>query len=118
MIITGITKLDEIFKNTSGIILDIFGKNGSGKTQFLFQMCVNAIKSGGTVLYIDTNSGFRPERILELAKKFNLTIHNTGELPINFTRFWINNVTDSTWPLQNFTLNKVSTPQETITNNY
>ena len=74
MIITGITKLDEIFYDTSGIILDIFGKNGSGKTQFLFQMCVNAIKSGGTVLYIDTNSGFRPERILELAKKFNSDI--------------------------------------------
>jgi len=50
------------------------------------------------------------------AGKFNLTIHNTGELPINFTRFWINNVTDSTWALQNFTLNKISTPQETITN--
>ena len=48
--------------------------------------------------------------------KFNLTLHNTGELPINFTRFWINNVTDSTWPLQNFTLNKVVTPQAIISN--
>ncbi|MCV0430033.1 LamG domain-containing protein [Nitrosopumilus sp.] len=50
------------------------------------------------------------------AGKFNLTIYNTGEIPINFTRFWINNVTDSTWPLQNFTLNKISTPKETIMN--
>ena len=50
------------------------------------------------------------------AGKFNFTIHNTGELPINFTRFWINNVTDSTWQLQNYTLNKISIPQETITN--
>lgn len=48
--------------------------------------------------------------------KFNLTIHNTGELPINFTRLWINNVTDSSWPLQNFTLNEISIPQETIRN--
>lgn len=48
--------------------------------------------------------------------KFNFTIHNTGELPINFTRLWINNVTDPTWPLQNFTLNKILTPQETIKN--
>ena len=48
--------------------------------------------------------------------KFNLTIHNTGELPINFTRIWVNNVTDSTWPLQNFTVNKIATPKQTITN--
>jgi hypothetical protein len=31
--------------------------------------------------------------------QFNFTIHNTGEIPINFTRIWVNNVTDSTWPL-------------------
>jgi len=48
--------------------------------------------------------------------KFNLTIYNTGELPINFTRIWVNNVTDSTWPLQNFTVNKIATPKQTITN--
>jgi hypothetical protein len=48
--------------------------------------------------------------------KFNFTIHNTGELPINFTRLWISNVTDPTWPLQNFTLNKILSPQETIRN--
>ena len=48
--------------------------------------------------------------------KFNFTIHNTGDLPINFTRIWVNNVTDNTWPLQNFTINKVATPKETLTN--
>jgi hypothetical protein len=48
--------------------------------------------------------------------KFNLTIYNSGELPINFTRIWVNNVTDSTWPLQNFTVNKIVTPKQTITN--
>ena len=48
--------------------------------------------------------------------KFNFTIHNTGELPINFTRIWVNNVTDSTWPLQNFTLNKIASPKNTLTN--
>jgi len=48
--------------------------------------------------------------------KFNLTAYNTGELPINFTRIWVNNVTDNTWPLQNFTVNKIITPKETISN--
>lgn len=48
--------------------------------------------------------------------KFNFTIHNTGELPINFTRIWVNNVTDSTWPLQNFSVNKIATPKTTLSN--
>jgi len=48
--------------------------------------------------------------------KFNLTVQNTGELPINFTRLWVNNVTDNSWPLQNFTVNKVSTPGQVLYN--
>ncbi len=46
--------------------------------------------------------------------KFDLTIKNTGQLPINFTRLWVNNVTDSSWPLQNFTLNEVSSPGQIL----
>jgi len=48
--------------------------------------------------------------------KFNLTVYNTGELPINFTRVWVNNMTDNTWPLQNFTINKIVTPKSTLAN--
>ena len=48
--------------------------------------------------------------------KFNLTIKNSGELPINFTRLWVNNVTDNSWPLQNFTVNKVSSPGQVLQN--
>ena len=48
--------------------------------------------------------------------KFNLTIQNTGELPINFTRLWVNNVTDNSWPLQNFTVNKISSPGQVLNN--
>ena len=46
--------------------------------------------------------------------KFDLTIKNTGQLPINFTRLWVNNMTDSSWPLQNFTLNEVSSPGQVL----
>jgi len=48
--------------------------------------------------------------------KFNLTIQNTGQLPIKFTRLWVNNVTDNSWPLQNFTINKVSSPGQVLNN--
>lgn len=50
------------------------------------------------------------------AGKFNLTVQNTGEIPINFTRLWINNVTDNSWLLQNFTVNKIATPKQVIAN--
>lgn len=42
--------------------------------------------------------------------KFDLTIKNTGQLPINFTRLWVNNMTDPLWSLKNFTLNEISAP--------
>ena len=48
--------------------------------------------------------------------KFNITIQNTGPLPINFKRLWVNNVTDNTWPLQNFTVNKVASPGQVLNN--
>ncbi|MBI5860494.1 MAG: LamG domain-containing protein [Nitrosarchaeum sp.] len=50
------------------------------------------------------------------AGKFNLTVQNTGEIPIKFTRLWVDNVTDNSWPLQNFTINKIVTPKQVITN--
>ena len=50
------------------MIVDIFGGNGTGKTQLLLQLSINSIKNGGNVLYLDTTGGFRPERILEIQK--------------------------------------------------
>ena len=53
------------------MIVDIFGGNGTGKTQLLLQLSINSVKNGGKVLFLDTTGGFRPERILEIQK--NLT---------------------------------------------
>jgi len=71
MIPTGLQKLDEFLSGgiPSGIIVDIFGGAGTGKTQLLLQLSINSIKNGGHVLYLDTNGEFRPERILEIQKQ-------------------------------------------------
>ena len=71
MISTGLRKLDEFLPGgiPGGVITDIFGPNGTGKTQFLFQLSFNAAKNNGSVLYVDTSGGFRPERILEIQKQ-------------------------------------------------
>ncbi|MBI1661989.1 MAG: AAA family ATPase [Nitrosopumilus sp.] len=71
MISTGLEKLDKSLSGgiPDGVIVDIFGKNGMGKTQLLLQLSMNSIKNGGNVLYFDTTGGFRPERILEIQKE-------------------------------------------------
>ena len=62
MILTGLEKLDKSLSGgiPDGVIVDIFGKNGTGKTQLLLQLMINSIKNGGHVLYFDTTGGFRP----------------------------------------------------------
>ena len=115
MISTGLQKLDNFLSGgiPNGIIVDIFGGNGTGKTQLLLQLSINSIKNGGNVLFLDTTGGFRPERILEIQKKSNLDINlldkitvsritNTSEqinllntlVENNFSLIVIDNVTD------------------------
>ncbi|MFB5627168.1 MAG: ATPase domain-containing protein [Nitrosarchaeum sp.] len=76
MISTGLQKLDEFLSGgiANGVITDIYGASGTGKTQLIFQICINAIKNGGNVLYQDTTGSFRPERILEIQKHQNSTV--------------------------------------------
>ena len=115
MISTGLQKLDNFLSGgiPNGIIVDIFGGNGTGKTQLVLQLSINSIKNGGNVLFLDTTGGFRPERILEIQKKSNLDINlldkitvsritNTSEqinllntlVESNFSLIVIDNVTD------------------------
>ncbi|XP_039430865.1 DNA repair protein RAD51 homolog 3-like [Culex pipiens pallens] len=56
-----------------GLITEFCGPPGSGKTQMCLQLCVNAnLPSelgglGGKSLYLDTNFGFSPDRLREIA---------------------------------------------------
>ncbi|MDX1441189.1 MAG: ATPase domain-containing protein [Nitrosopumilaceae archaeon] len=74
MISTGLQKLDEILHGgiPTSAITDIYGESGTGKTQLLLQICINAVKKGGKVLFLDTTGGFRPERILQMQKDTDL----------------------------------------------
>ena len=51
MISTGLQKLDEFLSGgiPNGVIVDIFGSNGTGKTQLLLQLSINSIKQTGSV---------------------------------------------------------------------
>jgi len=85
MISTGLQKLDDFLSGgiPDGIIVDIFGGNGTGKTQLLLQLSINSIKNGGRVLYLDTTGGFRPERILEIQKRSNKQINFLEQITVS-----------------------------------
>jgi DNA repair protein RAD51 len=85
MISTGLQKLDEFLSGgiPDGVIVDIFGSNGTGKTQLLLQLSINSIKNGGRVLYLDTTGGFRPERILEIQKQYETQFNFLDKITVS-----------------------------------
>jgi len=75
MIPTGITKLDEFLNGgiLTGILVDIFGSNATGKTQLILQIIANCLSKNGNILFHDTKGEFRPERIVDMLKAKGLS---------------------------------------------
>jgi DNA repair protein RadA len=63
-------------------VTEFYGEFGSGKTQICHTLCVSAQLPteqgglGGSALYIDTESTFRPERIAQIARARELDVEN------------------------------------------
>jgi len=51
----------------TGMITNIYGESGSGKSQLCFTVCANCAKHSANILFIDTTGNFRPERIMEIS---------------------------------------------------
>ncbi len=79
-ITTGSKELDKLFGGgiETAAITEVFGKYGSGKSQLAHVLAVRAQLpvekggAGGVVVFVDTESTFRPERIIQIAKGLNL----------------------------------------------
>ena len=106
MISTGLKKIDDFLSGgiPDGIIVDIFGGNGTGKTQLLLQLSINSIKNGGKVLFLDTTGGFRPERILEIQKKSNSNLNLLNNIIVSR----ITNTSEQINSIKNFKENNFS----------
>jgi len=106
MISTGLQKLDDFLSGgiPDGVIVDIFGGNGTGKTQLLLQLSINSIKNGGHVLYLDTTGGFRPERILEIQKQSKKQINFLEKITVSR----ITNTSEQIKSIKNFETNNFS----------
>ena len=55
-----------------GKITEIFGASNSGKTQLAIQATVMAAARGWKSVYVDTESTFRPERVVQMAESRDL----------------------------------------------
>jgi len=68
---TGSAAFDQLLGGgfETSAITECFGEFGSGKTQVGHNLCVNTLKAypESTVVYIDTENTFRPERIKQMA---------------------------------------------------
>lgn len=69
MISTGSKALDALLGGgvRTGMVTDVYGEAGSGKSQLCFTLCANCAKDGGRAMFVDTSGTFRPERIVEIA---------------------------------------------------
>ena len=106
MISTGIQKLDEFLSGgiQPGVIVDIFGGAGTGKTQLLLQLSINSIKNGGHVLYFDTTGEFRPERVLEIQKQTETQLNFLKQITVSR----ITNTSEQIKSIQNIQNNNFS----------
>lgn len=68
---TGSEPIDSFLKGglETGIITNVFGESGSGKTNFCVQVAAHLASEGEKVVYIDTEKGFSAERFKQIASE-------------------------------------------------
>lgn len=66
---TGCQPIDSLLEGgiEKGIISNIYGESGTGKTNFCIQIAKQVAEEGQTPVYIDTEGGFSPERFLQMS---------------------------------------------------
>jgi DNA repair protein RadA len=77
---SGCSSLDRLLNGgiETQSLTEFYGEFGSGKSQMCHQLCVTVqlgeAQGGlnGSVLYIDTEATFRPERVMQIAPRFGL----------------------------------------------
>ncbi len=95
VVAVGVGILDDMFGGgiPSGVIVDVFGRHGTGKTQMLLQAACRFAIYGERrrVLYVDTAGTFRPERIMEMATSLT---QNNGQNDKISEQQHVNSITD------------------------
>jgi len=85
MIETGLKELDKFLSGgiKDGLITSISGQSATGKTQLIFQICVNALHNGKEILFQDTIGEFRPERLVEMMQLQKINSSLLDKIKVN-----------------------------------
>ncbi len=66
--------------------------------------------------YQQTTESFEVVKIKNDNNQFNITVTNTGNIPVHITRLWVENTTDSAWPISKFDLDVTLASGNSTTN--
>src|SRR5665648_172547 len=84
---TGCSPLDNMLGGgfEAGVVSQVYGAGGSGKTNICIQLAVQCVRNGKKVIYIDSE-GFSAERFSQIAGSDTQTVANDIIIfePINF----------------------------------
>lgn len=82
---TGSEPIDSLLNGgiEKGIITNVFGESGSGKTNFCVQVAAHVAKNRDKIAYIDTEKGFSAERFIQVADEESLQNVTVME-PVDF----------------------------------
>jgi len=85
MIETGLKELDKFLDGgiKDGLITSISGQSATGKTQLVFQICLNVLHNGKEVLFQDTTGEFRPERLVEMMQLRKISSSLLDKIKVN-----------------------------------
>ena len=95
MIETGLKELDNFLGGgiKDGLITSVSGQSATGKTQLIFQICVNALHNGKDILFQDTIGEFRPERLVEMMQLQKIN-------PLLLDKIKVNRITNTVQQIQ------------------
>jgi len=62
------------------------------------------------------NEEFKITGVKVVGNEFNLTVTNTGTIPINITNMWAKNMTDPLWNQTKYQLNQLVSPGQSVSN--
>jgi hypothetical protein len=57
-----------------------------------------------------TTEEFKIVKIEKANQQFNMTVTNNGDIPVHLTRLWVENTTDSAWPMAKYDLDVAILP--------
>ena len=69
-----------------------------------------------TLDYERQTEEFQVVKVGTVSNKFNITLQNIGNIPVNVTRLWVKNTTDTNWQMAKYDINTGIAPGATVTN--